>query len=637
MKKVLVVLAVLVAALHGDVPLLTTLLSEQSRSVAAQRSVGIRVKVDAALLKKERSVAVVLPGNRVLQFDNTHFFSRSSGDYSWAGRPSDGTQNAQALFTTKGGATYGVIFYEGRRYVLKRAEDGNYSITEEQLPDVGRVNDALKPAPRKAVEPEGSESTSSQNSSAREGARLERGTGRAAAAAETTAYFDVMVLYTQAYADYYGSGLSAKIQASIDFGNIALQNNGLQARFRLAYQALYDTAETNENVSIESALKRISGRRDDYSLDASINADIRLLASQHAIDIVTLFRLNTAGGVVGLGWLAYDDAPLSMRRVAYNVSEFDDITFAHESGHNLGCGHSRDVDDCSGALRPYACGYNDDANGFGTIMSYNYNAIQYYATPDAQHQHEGHPIGTVNDDCARNIDEVKAVAARNDDVTETNEAGDARAGGTISGTLDDVYDRDFFPVDLGGSTTISMSNSRYSNVAFYANIYDERGYLLQSINASSEILVLDNGHYFIIPTVEDDMTSQYYNIGGAIDYVIDIATNYVDPGASSSSIAASSSSAVSSSSLSSSAASSAASSSDGGTSSSASSSTAAGSSSSSSSSSASACPDGYYLQQGTSQCIAGVQHDYPQSYPPKTQCQTGTYLQQGSGTCVAAP
>jgi len=518
MLRYLFILLLPFSLLYSNIISFTEVAPAKTRLSAHNTENQISVKINPRALKRNQSISVNLPQNITVFFENSHFIYRKDGDFSWAGKPSNGSIQDSALFTTKDGYTYGVIFYNNNRYILKSNPDGSYNIFKESLKERSLENDSIQLPPNKPIS-HPLKSKSQESKTTHQNSAIQRASQRA-----VNDTVNVMILYTQAYADNYGNGLSANIQNSIDYGNVAMSNGGITLTYNLAYQQLYETAETNESVSMVDALARISGKYESggyYYSDISINSDIRRLRADHDIDLTSLFRLNTVGGYVGLGWLPNSDTRPSIRSASYNVSEYSEETFAHESGHNFGCGHSRDVqpNGCSGALFDYACGY--DTGTFGTIMSYNNNTIQYFSNPDLYPDATGGAvIGEALSDCSRVIEETKGTMAINNDISEINESGDTLNGYSVSGNISSQDDRDGYKIGLGGETVFTLSGG------YYLNLYDDKGFLIQSF-ATSTTETLDNGIYNIIIGNDNDYGSDHYiGTGG---YSLTMTSNYVEP------------------------------------------------------------------------------------------------------------
>jgi hypothetical protein len=492
---------------------LTTPVVSKNRLFHLHPNEQLQVMLHPDTLKKNKIISIDLPQNIRATFENTKLFFRSENNFSWFGKPTNGATDDFSLFTTKNGATYGIIVLENIKYVLQINPDGSYTIFKQDRKKIN-FNDFLKLPPKKANahHPQKIITKDSLNETVQNSIQM---SSRLRAAKST---IDVLVLYTQAYANHYGSSLDATIQLSIDYANTALGNSDVLLNYRLAHQHLFENINSNESVAISDALKRISAidPSTGESLSIDSNADVREIRAQYSADLTALFRLNTTGGTVGLGWVASSNTKSDMRHSSFNVSEFSDETFAHESGHNLGCGHSRDIDNCGGALFNYACGF--DNGSFGTVMSYNSTLIPYFSTPNKTHN--GTTIGAADTDCSRAFNNTRVSLASASDISEPNESSDNYNNGSINGNIDTQNDRDLYQVNLGGETTFSHSGG------YYINLYNENGFLLNSFSSKS-IQILKNGLYNIIISNSNDSGDNYYV--GTGSYTTNIITNYVVP------------------------------------------------------------------------------------------------------------
>jgi hypothetical protein len=90
----------------------------------------------------------------------------------------------------------------------------------------------------------------------------------------------------------------------------------------------------------------------------------------------------------------------------FRYAEFDDMSPAHEWGHNLGCKHDRENTTASADnLLPYAHGYRFTYRGaqFRTIMAYAPGArVPYFSSPEINYKGEV-PVGTPTEDNRRAI------------------------------------------------------------------------------------------------------------------------------------------------------------------------------------------------------------------------------------------
>ena len=103
---------------------------------------------------------------------------------------------------------------------------------------------------------------------------------------------------------------------------------------------------------------------------------------------------------------------------------YERYTMSHETGHNMGCGHSNRQGDASGpGCHPYSCGYHfEDKSGTKrhTIMAYEntspasgtYSPVPYFSSPDITPEDLGVPVGTpTNNNRLTILNNYKDVAA----------------------------------------------------------------------------------------------------------------------------------------------------------------------------------------------------------------------------------
>ena len=152
-------------------------------------------------------------------------------------------------------------------------------------------------------------------------------------------------------------------------------------------------------------------------------AKLTQLREKYGADTITLLIDKTEGNVTGIGYGYYPissfPGPASFDGMNYacNVCDIKTVysryTMSHETGHNMGCGHSNRQGSNSGPGRySYSCGYHfTDANNVrrSTVMAYTYtsddneyyNPVPYFSTPDISPTEYGCALGItdVNNNC----------------------------------------------------------------------------------------------------------------------------------------------------------------------------------------------------------------------------------------------
>tara|TARA_B110000503_G_scaffold23318_1_gene36394 strand:+ start:2593 stop:4896 length:2304 start_codon:yes stop_codon:yes gene_type:complete len=196
---------------------------------------------------------------------------------------------------------------------------------------------------------------------------------------------DVMALYTPGVARLYSNEPLARIIHEMEWGNQALRNSGIDAKFRLV-----DLQEANYtgSVDIDMAITNLSNQ-------AGVFSGIDSAREGAGADLLALFIENDPGsdtcGVAGLTAENKEgDLSFTARADIVSVIAADCRTSAltHEFGHNFGLGHSSRNETDRGTY-VWSRGHGVD-NEFSTIMAYqsDYNVfgpdIQYFATPTRQ-------------------------------------------------------------------------------------------------------------------------------------------------------------------------------------------------------------------------------------------------------------
>ena len=149
-------------------------------------------------------------------------------------------------------------------------------------------------------------------------------------------------------------------------------------------------------------------------------AKLSQLRDKCGADTITLLVNRTSGNTSGIGFEYSGNAGRTLEyfnsmNYACNVCDINTVhsryTMSHETGHNMGCGHSNRQGTNSGPGRySDSCGYHfTDANNVrrGTVMAYTYtgddsnyyNPAPYFSTPDISPAEYGCALGVagVND------------------------------------------------------------------------------------------------------------------------------------------------------------------------------------------------------------------------------------------------
>jgi hypothetical protein len=300
----------------------------------------------------------------------------ASGSQTWSGRidAAAGGGDATATITTSGVRLN--VRWRGSSIDLRPASDGRYLLAEER----GTY-------PREAEEtPPGSP------------------VSRAAPAADAVAALQspvirVLTLYEDTASAYFGSDAGAvdEITATINELNEAYANSGISPTVesagieRLSYASSGDSG---------TELHRLT-EEDGYIDEAQ---DLRESTGADLVMLVTTF-----GDACGRAWLYNGNSEYGFATVAASCAR-DNLSYAHELGHNMGAGHGNGDGDGS---FPYANGYRDQTNGFRTIMAYDSGGccprIRRFSSAAATYL--GLPTGSATQDNARVLNETASVVA----------------------------------------------------------------------------------------------------------------------------------------------------------------------------------------------------------------------------------
>ncbi|BCW95285.1 MAG: M12 family metallo-peptidase [Fimbriimonadales bacterium] len=213
-----------------------------------------------------------------------------------------------------------------------------------------------------------------------------------AACTEPRAVLDIAVYYTtQARQAIGGANLmNARIQLFVDQCNEAYQNSQISLTARLV-RRLEVSYSGEGNGDGSTQLNHLTNPSDGV-MDG-IHSD----RTNYRADQVVLLVDNT--DVCGLAWCGNGSDP----ERAFSLVKWDctNYTFAHEIGHNQGCGHDRDNGGCG--FRTYGFGWRFTGNNgvqYRTVMAYAPGTrIPYFSNPNVTYQGvaTGVPIGNPNE------------------------------------------------------------------------------------------------------------------------------------------------------------------------------------------------------------------------------------------------
>lgn len=224
-----------------------------------------------------------------------------------------------------------------------------------------------------------------------------------------SATIDILVVYTpQAKADHGGkSGAENMITTAAAQANTALKNSKINATIRVVHMT---EVSYTEGAGVVDDLDAVT------TGSTAAMAQVHQLRLQYKADLVTLFTAAHGASSVGVGWVMPGQA---IPDNGYNVVELQAapmLTFIHETGHGLGCTHTKDGGG-TGAF-PYSFGHRfkptdskAPSSDYRTVMAYAPGVrVPYFSNPSVSYY--GTATGVTDDaDNARTINQTASIVA----------------------------------------------------------------------------------------------------------------------------------------------------------------------------------------------------------------------------------
>lgn len=288
--------------------------------------------------------------------------------YTWTGRI-EGDSASHVTISMKGSAKTAVLSTAERRFVIRSRTGMEHDVVEIDTAGFPEELEPLVPAltPSRAVR------------------------SIASTAVTMATHVDLLVAYThKARGTDDPAAIESLISNAVAAANTAYANSKVTLRVRLVgtMEVTYD----DTLVSAETTLGRLMLTNDGY-MD-----EVHARRNALGADVVSLVALGPTPAVCGQAYVMTPALLNVFEQAAFSVVTKDcaaaNFSLAHELGHTFGLQHDRG-NSTSAASYPYAVGYQDPAQTFRSIMSYDCPQgcprVPHFSNPDVLYG--GRPTG----------------------------------------------------------------------------------------------------------------------------------------------------------------------------------------------------------------------------------------------------
>lgn len=222
-----------------------------------------------------------------------------------------------------------------------------------------------------------------------------------------TSTIDVLIGYTAAARSEAGgtAGMLAEIDLAVASANLAYQNSEVDIDLVLVH-AMYIAYSETGNASTDLTNWRFDG---DGSMD-EVHDDRDDIAADMCALLVSSLNACGIGNLMTVPSTAFQNRAFTVTELGCAVNN---LSFAHELGHNLGCAH--DHDNASTGAYSYSFGYRDPSApaNWRTVMAYAPGVrIPYFSNPDVTYfgQPTGISTGTSPANNALSLNQTRTIA-----------------------------------------------------------------------------------------------------------------------------------------------------------------------------------------------------------------------------------